>query len=322
MTPQYNSYKLSVIIPCYNSEKYIERAIESVLNQTYADYEIILVDNNSSDNTTSIIYDYMKRCPNRIKVLHEYKKGAPAARNKGLYEAKGEWIQFLDSDDELLPDKLKQQMELADTSEVDVVIGDSYIYKVINNKLEKSIRLAESNNVWKGLLTSKLGITSANLWRREALIGVKGWDENRTSSQEYELLFRMLKNNITISFSPAPLTIVHINPNSISNSKNDNRIVEILNNSITLRLEIKNYLKSKNKLTKELNQAADMYIYSSLISYSSMVSVYFKKGIIPLYVQKTLKEIPLDLPVIFIIKLYIRRLLIRLTHFSNKNIGS
>lgn len=298
---------ISVIIPCFNSERFIVRAIESVLKQTYKNYEIIVVDNNSFDNTTGIIYDYMNRCPNKIKVLHEYKKGAPAARNKGLYEAKGEWIQFLDSDDELLPDKLKQQIEVADSSEADVVTGSSYIYKVINNKLYKSLRKVESGDVWKGLLTSKLGITSANLWKRKALLAVEGWDENKSSSQEYDLLFRMLKNNSNISFCPVPLTIVHINPNSISNSQNDSRIVEILDNSITLRLQIKDYLKSQNKLTKEINQATDKHIYSMLISYSSMISVYFKKGIIPMYVKKTLKKTPLDLPVMFIIKLYIRR---------------
>ena len=303
---------ISVIIPCFNSERFIVRAIESVLKQTYKNYEIIVVDNNSFDNTTGIIYDYMNRCPNKIKVLHEYKKGAPAARNKGLYEAKGEWIQFLDSDDELLPDKLKQQIEVADSSEADVVTGSSYIYKVINNKLYKSLRKVESGDVWKGLLTSKLGITSANLWKRKALLAVEGWDENKSSSQEYDLLFRMLKNNNNISFCPVPLTIVHINPNSVSNSQNDSRIVEILNNSITLRLEIKDYLKSQNKLTKELNQATDKHIYSMLISYSSMISVYFKKGIIPMYVKKTLKKTPLDLPVMFIIKLYTRRLIDKL----------
>ncbi|MEJ7683903.1 MAG: glycosyltransferase [Segetibacter sp.] len=305
---------ISVIIPCFNSERFVVRAIESVLKQTYKNYEIIVVDNNSSDNTRSIIYDYMNKFPGIITVFHEYKKGAPAARNKGLCKAKGEWIQFLDSDDELLQTKLEHQMELADSSKVDVVVGGSYTYKVNDDKLHKSIRHTESDNAWKGLLTSKLGITSANLWKREAVLAVEGWDENRNSSQEYDLLFRMLKNNITVGFCPAPLTIVHINPDSISNSRNDNRIVEILDNNITLRLEIKNYLKSKNKLTKELHQAADMYIYSLLISYSSMISVYFKKGIIPTYVKKTLKEIPLNLPAVFIVKLYLRRLKNKLTH--------
>lgn len=304
---------ISVVIPCFNSERFIVRAIESVLKQTYKNYEIILVDNNSFDDTISIIYDYKNRYPGIVTVLHEYKKGAPSARNKGLCEAKGDWIQFLDSDDELLPTKLEQQMDVAASFEGDVVVGGSYTYKVINNKLFKSRRHVESEDVWKGLLTSKLGITSANLWRRKALMAVEGWDENKNSSQEYNLLFRLLKNNAAITFFPAPLTIVHINPNSISNSQNDNRIVEIINNSVTLRLEIKKYLKSKNKLTRELRQAADIYIYSLLISYSSMISVYFKKGIIPMYVKKTLREVPLDLPVTFIIKLYIRRLINKLT---------
>ena len=305
---------ISVIIPCFNSEKFIVRAIESVLKQTYTNYEIIAVDNNSSDNTVSVIYEYAKKCPSKIKILHEYKKGAPAARNKGLHEAKGDWIQFLDSDDELLPDKLKLQMQVAETANADVVTGDTYVYKEVKGKLEKTIRNTESEDVWKGLLTSKLGITSANLWRKTALLAVGGWDENKSSSQEYDLLFRMIKINAKISFCTTPLTIIYINTNSISNSRNSNRIVEILNNSINLRLEIKEFLKTKNKLTKELNRAADMYIYTSLLAYSSMVSVYFKKGIIPMYVKKTLKEIPLDLPAIFIIKLFIRRTLTRLTN--------
>lgn len=299
---------LSVIIPCYNSEKYVGRAIESVLKQTYANYEIILVDNNSSDNTTSIIYDYMKRHPDKIKVLHEYKKGAPAARNKGLYEAKGEWIQFLDSDDELLPDKLKQQMQLAHTSEVDVVIGDTYVYKEIKGKLEKTIRNTESEDIWKGLLTSKLGITSANLWRKKALIAVGGWDENRSSSQEYDLLFRMIKAHANISFCTTPLTIVHITQNSISNSRNDDRIIEILSNTINLRLEIKEYLTSKNKLTKKLNRSADLYIYSYLLNYTGEYLWYFKNGKVPLFLRKTFKENDFDVPVGYIIKIYLQRI--------------
>src|SRR5258706_12439179 len=101
---------ISIIIPCYNSEKYLARAIESVLKQTYINYEIIVVDNNSLDNTINSIHDHIKRYPNLIRILHEYKKGAPAARNKGLYEAKGDWVRFLDSDDELLPTKLEHQM--------------------------------------------------------------------------------------------------------------------------------------------------------------------------------------------------------------------
>src|SRR5436190_23584848 len=102
---------VSVIIPCYNCEKYITRAIESVLLQTHVNYEIIVVNNNSTDNTVNILNTYVSRHPHLIRLFHEYKKGAPAARNKGLYEANGEWIQYLDADDELMPDKLERQLK-------------------------------------------------------------------------------------------------------------------------------------------------------------------------------------------------------------------
>lgn len=303
---------ISVIIPCFNSEKFIERAINSVLKQTYTDYEIIIVDNNSSDNTLSIINAYKNNYPQTIKILQENKKGAPCARNKGLNDSKGDWIQFLDSDDELLPEKLNEQMNRANNSAFDVIVGSSYIYKCIDTKKHTSIRIPEEDNVWKSLLTSKLGITSANLWRREAVLAVCGWDENKNSSQEYDLLFRMLKNNSCIGFCSRPLTIININPNSISNSQNENRIVEILQNSISLRLDIKKYLESKNALTKEINRAADMHIYNSLIAYSSMITIYFKRGVIPSYVRKALKEIPLDLPLSFLTKLFIKRTITKL----------
>src|SRR4051794_32661932 len=114
----------SVIIPCYNGEKFIKRAIESVLKQSFTDYELILVDNNSTDSTLSIMYDYAKKYPAIISVYIEYKKGASAARNKGLYHAKGEWLQFLDSDDELLPDKLTYQIKIATDAEADVVAAN------------------------------------------------------------------------------------------------------------------------------------------------------------------------------------------------------
>src|SRR4051794_26477005 len=120
----------SVIIPCYNGEEFITRAIESVLKQSFEDYEIILVDNNSSDNSLSIMYDYAKNYPATISVYREYKKGACAARNRGLYHAKGEWLQFLDSDDELLPNKLKDQVKIATDAEADVVASNSYVYKI------------------------------------------------------------------------------------------------------------------------------------------------------------------------------------------------
>lgn len=300
---------ISVIIPCFNSEEYLVRAIESVLKQTYTDYEIILVNNNSSDNTINILNDYSVKYPKVLKVLHEYKKGAPATRNKGLYEAKGEWIQFLDADDELLTNKLENQIAVASNSRADIIVGNCYLYKRDKSKTDVKIRDVETGNIWKGLLLSKLGITSANLWRRKAIVNAGGWNEIKSSSQEYDLLFRILKNNDKIDFCILPLTIVHVRETSIHKSGDENRLVEILDNNVKLRLEIKEYLRSKGILTKQLSYITDTYIYSYLVNTTGISPSTIKKGKVPEYVKKTLQESNLKLPLSFIITFHLTRII-------------
>ncbi|MBM3703409.1 MAG: glycosyltransferase family 2 protein, partial [Actinobacteria bacterium] len=97
---------VSVIIPTYNRDKYITLAIDSVLNQTFKDYEIIVIDDGSTDNTQIVLKPY------RDKIIYIYQKnsGVSAARNAGIRIAKGEWLAFLDSDDEWQPTYLTSQM--------------------------------------------------------------------------------------------------------------------------------------------------------------------------------------------------------------------
>ncbi len=98
--------KVSVIIPTYNRAEYITQAIDSVLAQTYTDYEIIVVDDGSADNTKDVLLPYM----DRIRYIYQENAGASAARNTGIKAAKGDWVAFLDSDDEWLPGKLAVQI--------------------------------------------------------------------------------------------------------------------------------------------------------------------------------------------------------------------
>ena len=89
---------ISIIIPVYNAEKYISRCIESVICQTITEWELILIDDGSEDNSASICDEYTKK-DNRIRVIHTKNEGVSSARNKGLDVAKGEWITFIDADD-------------------------------------------------------------------------------------------------------------------------------------------------------------------------------------------------------------------------------
>ena len=102
--------RVSVIIPAYNGDRYISAAIDSVLAQTYGKYEIIVVDDGSTDNTSEVIKQY----GDRVNYLSQSNQGVAASRNLGLAAARGEYIAFLDQDDVFLPHKLSTQVALLD----------------------------------------------------------------------------------------------------------------------------------------------------------------------------------------------------------------
>ncbi|MFD2161021.1 glycosyltransferase family 2 protein [Paradesertivirga mongoliensis] len=110
---------VSIIIPFYNTERHLASCIESAINQSWPNTEVILVDDGSTDNSLSIATHYQNE---RIRVFRQNKGGASAARNKGLREAKGDFIQFLDADDFLHPDKIKSQIELLEVDDDKVAL--------------------------------------------------------------------------------------------------------------------------------------------------------------------------------------------------------
>lgn len=97
---------ISVIVPVYNSESYIRRCVDSILAQTYSDFELILIDDGSTDNSGRICDEYMQQ-DSRISVIHQANQGQAAARNRGIERAQGEWIHFVDSDDLIHPQMLE-----------------------------------------------------------------------------------------------------------------------------------------------------------------------------------------------------------------------
>ena len=114
---------ISIIVPVYNAEKYLNQCIQSILNQTFSDLEVILVDDGSKDNSFEICKEFQK-IDSRIKVLNQENKGAGAARNVGLAIAKGEYIGFVDSDDWIEPNMYETLYELINKNHADMAICD------------------------------------------------------------------------------------------------------------------------------------------------------------------------------------------------------
>lgn len=118
---------ISVIIPVYNVEKYIEECVDSVLNQTFTDFELILVDDGSTDNSPGILDRYAQE-DERVTVIHKENQGVSAARNDGLDKAVGEYLYIMDSDDYLEKDTLQILYDLAVETGADMVMGDHYTF--------------------------------------------------------------------------------------------------------------------------------------------------------------------------------------------------
>lgn len=191
---------VSVIIPCYNVEGSIDRTLDSVKNQTYEQIELLCVDDGSTDRTLDRLRSREKDIP-FLKIVQQENAGAPAARNKGLELASGKYLQFLDGDDELLPSKIEQQVKLIEKTKADFVVG-AYTH-------EDGRDIPIDENPWKGLFLSRLGYTCSNLFRSESVRQVNGWDVTVKSSQEYDLMFRLLKAGARLAVDDEPLTRKH-----------------------------------------------------------------------------------------------------------------
>lgn len=152
------SYMLSIIVPIYNAEKYIEKCIESILSQTYSDFELILVDDGSTDSSAQICDNY--KSDERVKVIHKSNGGATSARKAGIAVALGEYIGFVDADDWIESDMYERLMCEAETHSADIVScgyfldkGDSrtVIQGIDEKKVVKSA--SEQQDFFRGILS-------------------------------------------------------------------------------------------------------------------------------------------------------------------------
>lgn len=253
---------VSIIIPCYNSEEFISDCLNSCLNQTHQDIEIICVNDGSVDSTEEIILEFLSKHQGKITLESQSNAGACSARNKGIKMAKGKYFQFLDADDALKPDKITSDISLLQKhSHPDLLIG-TYTKTEIDGK-ELLVEPAESNGNWLNLFQGKMGITSANLFKRELFTELQvSWNEKLKSSQEYDVLFQCLKlNSIKLVYSLANNTyVIRRNLQSISSKNrlpNFIRRLDLRINMLEFLQSTKNaeYLSNKNEFEQTLFEA-------------------------------------------------------------------
>ena len=182
--------RVSVMIPAYNSAKYLPEAIASVLGQTYTDYEIIVVNDGSTDNTREVIEPFL----DSVRYFEQENQGVSATRNRGIYLARGELIAFLDADDIFMPQKLEQQVAVFDANpEIGIVNSGFRLITEDGEEIGDTKRWDKipylTPEIW---LLHKPVLPSAMMFSKFWLVKVKGFDPRFTASEDVDVVLRMI----------------------------------------------------------------------------------------------------------------------------------
>jgi glycosyltransferase involved in cell wall biosynthesis len=176
---------VSILIPCFNAERWIGEAIESALAQTWSEKEVIVVDDGSTDGSLEVIKSFGAR----VRWETGPNQGGNVARNRLLKLARGQWLQYLDADDYLLPDKVANQVKVADS-----VSGTDVVYSPAQADFGSGPKIFpfSADDMWILLARWYAPQTGGYLWRRQALCDVQGWNPTQPCCQEHELVLRLL----------------------------------------------------------------------------------------------------------------------------------
>lgn len=211
--------KISVVIPTYNREKLVVRAIKSVLSQTFKDFELILVDDGSTDNTRDVVNDFIN-ADSRVKYLFVENSGGPARpRNLGVKESVGKYISFLDSDDEMLPSKLEKQLNFFEEKNNDnlAYVGCNVI--CVENEQKKTIDIGHSGDVLNDLLLDNFIWSGSNLLIKTKIIKEHQlyFDENLSYLDDWDMWLQISKLGYQFEYIEEPLLYYYEHTNSLTN---------------------------------------------------------------------------------------------------------
>lgn len=255
--------QISVLISTYNSQNYIKLAIESVLSQTFTDFELIIINDGSSDNTEEIIHSFNDP---RIIYLKQSNLGVSKSLNKGLKIARGKYIAKLDADDICYPFRLEKQYDFMENNPSYVVCGsytevidenDEYIYTFKNVPIE-------NEEIQKQFSTKNCIIHSSSFYRRDIALEIGGYYEPiKQYFEDFMFFFNLIKKGKAFNFSQ-PLIKYRITPGSISsrtkNLKYDKLVLDVIHRGFILEEEKLFLFNYRTKMSKKNIQLSNHYL--------------------------------------------------------------
>ena len=269
--------KVSVIVPFYNVEGYIEKCLDTLVNQTLEDIEIILVNDGSKDNSILIAKKFLEKYPKKIVYLEKENGGLSDARNFGIPYAKGEYIAFLDSDDYVEKNMYEEIYNLAKKENSDMVQCNFYWEYIDKNKKKIGDMQKYSNK--KELITKGRVEAWNKLIKREILENEEIRFPKGLRYEDVEFTYKLAPYLEKVSFIDKPFIHYIQRQNSISNSQNERtaEIFDILDNVIK-------YYKEKNIYEEYKNELEYIYVKTvfcrSLLRMTKIENVEIRRKII------------------------------------------
>ena len=267
---------VSIIIPMYNAGLYIKETIESVLNQTWKNIEIIVVDDGSTDDSYEIVAQYVSES---VHLYSQPNQGAPMARNRGFKEAHGDYIQYLDADDILSPNKIKKQLlALHNSGKNDIAVCTFFQYidgkkqkeweslQRVNRNYENGMELQE--NLWKNYVPSY--IPSCYLTPRHIIEKAGEWNETLTKNQDGEFFARVLRNVQRVVFIDEEYVLWRYLPDSISHSHSACKADSMVKSYIFIASLLLSKERDLNAVRDAIGVAFGNLLYNDIITYKQM----------------------------------------------------
>lgn len=203
---------ISVILPVFNAEKYISESIESVLSQTFSDFELIVIDDGSTDGTYAILNSYLAK-DKRIRLITRENKGLIATLNEGVDVSKSEWIARMDADDIALPDRFEQQVEAIRQTGVDICGGWVKRFGTADNRI---VKLQQTDNAIKKEMLFCSPFAHPTIMIRSRLLKQLRYNEAWKNAEDYDLWERAIESGCKMINIPKVLLLYRVHPGQVS----------------------------------------------------------------------------------------------------------
>ncbi|MEZ5304510.1 MAG: glycosyltransferase family A protein [Verrucomicrobiales bacterium] len=248
---------VTVAIPCFNAERWIRECVGSALGQSHRPVEVLVLDDGSSDRSLEVLGSF----GDSVRVLAEPNRGSNPSRNRLLAEARGEWIQFLDADDYLLPDKIARQLaEGGGGRDADLIYSPGLVEERDGQEALGETAVPCDHDPVEQWLRWRLVQTGAALWRTEALRRIGGWNEDFPCCQDNEIFSRAIRSGLRLCFAPTSRSVYRSWPGGSISRKNLRRVLETRDRLID---EMLAWLKVSGKMTDAYRRAAGITCFES-----------------------------------------------------------